>query len=753
MFKKYFFFLLIPLLSFSQNNFSLSGKIKSGDTFLSEALLELQTSKTSKLAVSSSNGDYKFNSIDCSLNDTLVLKVNFLGYKPFIKTFIANQVELIFDIELESLAPEALKEVVVHGSNAVHNADKSTYKINQKDFIKNAKGTEVFNKIPNVFYNELNGVIVDGTLKGKIFIDGIEALPSEIKNIRAADVDKVEVINNPSAIYGTDFSGAIVNIITKKTNKEFFKGSLPVTGGLKNNLWAIDPTLAYKKGIFTIKSEGGFSQNDQISKDNIKRNDINGNYTQNFIDNTRVNQFYLNTIFDFKFSEKSNLTIKEDYGGYKFRGNMSGTSNLNDDVNTFTNSSQTTNKDIGVASVYKYNFKENRTFYFKTLFEIWDEFYKSEYNNQSITNFDIKSTRKEFAVDLNYSIEKLKIFKKNGNIIYDAKYINRNYSFSNNDFYVTQNIFNATTDITTKWNDKFSTQLAVTFEYSENKNDTFYKKYNMILPTFNAIYHFKRKIKTRLGFSQKILRPGPGDLNDVLIISSPGVASKGNSNLNQQKRNYYFMSFNKEFENDNISLKLFKASINNSIVNVYKKDGNLLVRTLDNAAKFNSTGINLSYTTNLFHKFDVNLESGMNYNVYETDDISTVIKKNSGTSFNNSISISSNLFKDKVSVSLSSSYESPNYTLLSKRISYPYLDFRINTNLFKDKLSVSLYGQNLLGNSATLVRDTSFSDTFQQTHESRNNFTNLLLTLTYNFGKDFENEIIDNNIKNIDIRK
>ena len=39
------------------------------------------------------------------------------------------------------------------------------------------------------------------------------------------------------------------------------------------------------------------------------------------------------------------------------------------------------------------------------------------------------------------------------------------------------------------------------------------------------------------------------------------------------------------------------------------------------------------------------------------------------------------------------------------------------------------------------------------TGESKNNFTNLLLTLTYNFGKDFENEIIDNNIENIDIRK
>ena len=754
MFKKFIFLFLLPLCTFSQNDINLSGKIKSGNNnFLEEVFLELQTPKGSKFAVSTPNGDYKFNAIDCSLNDSLVLKVNYLGYTPFLKTIFINQENIVFDVDLESSAPEALKEVVIMANKSTHYADKSSYKINQKDFIRNAKATEVLNKIPNIFYSEINGVTVDGTLKGKIFIDGIEALANEIKNIRASEVDKVEIINNPSAIYGTDFSGGIINIITKKTNKEFFKGSIEITGAVKNNQSGVAPILAYKKGIFSIKTEGGFSQTDQISEDEIKRNDVNGNYTQNFISNTRINQFYINSIFDFKFSEKSKLTVKEDYGGYRFKGNINGTSNLNNDINTFTNSNQTTNRDFIVASVYKYNLSETKTFYLKNLFEVWDEFYKSDYYSQTISNFDIKSKRKELALNLSYTIEKYKIFNKSNNITYDFKYIYRNYSFSNNDFFVDQNIFNATTDIVTKWSNKFSTQLALTYEYSENKNDTFLKKYDLILPTFNAIYHFEKKVNVRLGFSQKILRPGPSDLNDALIVSSPGVASQGNSNLNQQKRDYYFVSFSKEFEKDDISLKFFRASINNSIVSVYKKNGNLLIRTFDNAAKFNSTGVNLSYTTNLFDRVDVNIESGMNYNVYETDDISAVIKYNSGTSFNNSISISSNLFKDKVSFSFSGNYESPNYTLLSKSISYPYLDFRINTNLFKDKVSLSLYGQNLLGNGATLITDTSYSDTFQQTHNSRNNFTNLLLTLTYNFGNSFENNIKDNSIQNNDIRK
>ena len=149
----------------------------------------------------------------------------------------------------------------------------------------------------------------------------------------------------------------------------------------------------------------------------------------------------------------------------------------------------------------------------------------------------------------------------------------------------------------------------------------------------------------------------------------------------------------------------------------------------------------------------MNIDSGINYNLYETDDISSLIKKNSGVGFNSNLNIYTNLFKDKLSVSVSGIYDNPNYSLLSKRVTYPYLDFSASTNLFKERFELSFYIQNLLGNNATTIRETSFSDNFQESRISRNNFTNLLLTLTYNFGKRFEDYNDDKNIENNDIRK
>ena len=748
------FTLFFTVVVFSQQSINLSGKIKSDNNLLSDVLLELQVTKIKKVAVSNENGEYKFTLLDCKINDTLQISINFFGHKSFYKPVIIDQENIVFDIDLEKVGAETLKEVIIESKSKTENmANKSVYKINQKNFIKNTKAIAVLNSLPNVFYSENKGIIVEGNLKGKVFIDGVEAMPEEIKNIKVAEIDKVEVINNPTSVYGTDFLGAIINIITKKTTEQFFKSSIDLTGGARNNYWAIHPYFVYKKGIFNFKSDIQYLRNDQIVTDDLSRNDSNGSFNQNLFNSTRMVQNYINATLGLLFSEKSDLIISGYNGGYTAKGNIQGNFSLNNNFSTFTNFSTSLHKDLEIATVYKNKISENKIFYFKNKYAVLSDNYNSEYFNQTLNFFDVNSKIAELSFDLSYDVQGYKIFKKSTNIVYDLKYIHRNYDFSNTSFYLNQSIFNATLDVNTVWSEKFSTQIGVTLEHLLNKNDVFSKKYNLILPTINAIYHFKNKIDLKLGFSKKVVRPGADDLNESLIIYSPNSGSQGNSNLEQQVRNYYFLKFDKEFKNDNLSVKFFRATINNSIINVFKNQGSLLVKTLDNAAKFNSTGFDFDYTTRLLKKVDINFNSGLNYNVYESSDPSTVIKNNNGTSFNSTLYISSNLFKDKVSISLSGDYSGPNYTLLSKSITYPFLDVTINTNLFKDKIGLTLYVQNLLGDDATITRATSFADNFQQNHISRNNFTNIILTLKYNFGKKFDEVYNDNKIENIDIRK
>lgn len=743
---------LFSFTSFSQQKIKLTGKVKSENFFLAEALLELQIKKNSMIAVSNSNGDYQFLEFDAILNDTIVLKVNYQGYKTFRKTITIDKENIVFDISLEKKTVD-LNEVVIQ-SKSSQTAEKLSYKINQNDFIKNAKATDVLKTIPTLFYSEAKGAIVEGNLKGKILIDGIEVLNDiEIKQLKASQIERVEVINNPTSAYGTDFLGAIINIISKKSPESFFKGSVEMANGFINKYIGIGPTIAYKKDFFSFKTTFQHSTYNQIHTNELKRINQNSIYTQNSSFETHTNQNYYNGTLNLEFSKKSNLTLIAQSFGLKTKSDENGVSNMNNTILNYSNLNNTTMNNNEIHSIFTHKFSDSKTLYIKSKFNISDNLYESTYKTLTTNSFYVKSKNQGLSTTLNYSDENKKIFNKKAKLNFDLKYVNRDFNFSNTNFFIIQNIFNATTDINIKWTKLFSTQTALTFEHSSNKSNTFLKNYNLILPTFNALYKFKNKTSTKLGFSTKILRPGISDLNETFIITSPTTAEQGNSNLNQQKRNYYFFSINKQFENDYAFFKIYRNSIKNSIIEVYKNQGDLLVRTFENALKNNSTGVDLGYTTKILKRIDLNLNSGISYDVFETDGFSGVLKENKGISLNNSINLSSKFFKDKVSMSLSGYYTNPEYTLLSKTTSYPSADFTINTNLLKDKLALILHTQNLFGNNTTIRRAYTNTDNFNQTIFSKNNGTNILLSLTYNFGKDFENNLNDIRTENNDLRK
>lgn len=273
------------------------------------------------------------------------------------------------------------------------------------------------------------------------------------------------------------------------------------------------------------------------------------------------------------------------------------------------------------------------------------------------------------------------------------------------------------------------------------------------MPTFNALYHFENKYDFKIGYSKRVIRPDAVDLNDEIFILNPGIANKGNSNLDPEIINYTFASINKSFKKNNLSLKIYNKSINNSIESVFNTNGNLLVQTLANAAKNNSTGVTIGFKTKLFKKISLNINSGFDYNEFEDNSFGALIKKNNGYTFIGNINLTTNIFKDKFSISCSGRQDGPNYSLLSKRITLPSLSLNINTNLLKDKLAINFLGKALLGYFATGYTDiTNFNNNYNEI-STRNNSTNFLLTLTYSLGKQFNDNIEENDIQNEDIRR
>ncbi|KUJ63845.1 hypothetical protein AR687_01270 [Flavobacteriaceae bacterium CRH] len=750
------FLLLISGNIFCQEKQIIEGKIVSKAVLLSDILVELKTDGASKFAVSNKKGIYKFEY--STIKDSVEIKVNSLGYKEFSHKIKQGSNSIIFDINLMADEPENLKEIVITSDKKIENkAGKVIYKIDQKDYLKNAKAGEVLSSVPNVYFNEFEGkLIVDGTLTAKIFIDGLEAMPDELKNIDAEDIKSVEIINNPSASYfKSDFLGAIINIITKRKDEEF-KGNIGTTTGIKNNFWALNPTFSYKRGIFIIKSNFGYLNNDQIIDFDSKRIDDQGSFIQSNVNHSTNKQISSNTRIGLNFNSKSSLTFTSSFYGYDFSGNANGFTITDTDLpQYFLKDDKSITKNLNIGSVYSFKVKENNILFLKSAYSVYDKKDVNNfiYENKNPENYRVTSQNKEFSLQVNYELRSFSFLDKKMDFYSDLKFINREYSFSDDNYSISQNVIDASAELDTNWSDKFSTQFALTFEHTNNFNEIINQNYNLLLPTLNVLYHFNNKIDLKFGYSRKVLRPGASDLNDEVIIIYPGVAKQGNSELDPQLRNYYSLTLSKFFKTDNLSFKIYNESINNGITDVYRKDGDLLIQTLENAAKYNSLGMNVGFKTKLFGKVIANINSGFDYNVFEDNSETAVIQKNSGYTFRGNMNLSTKFFKDKVSFSFSGRQDGPNYSLLSKNITKPYLDFTITTNVFKDKLNISLYGRNLLGKEAGGFTNISNYDNFYQKIEAKNNSRNLLLILTYNFGKKFNDKIDFMDINNNDIRR
>ncbi|MDR0728640.1 MAG: TonB-dependent receptor [Prevotellaceae bacterium] len=172
---------------------------------------------------------------------TYILKASFVGYtERNIEVAVDGS---IGDIRLSpiTLATESkrLNEVVVAVEKSMieHHIDKIV--INVADYIGSEGGNvvDILRKIAGITVDNDGNVSLNGQ-PAAIYIDG---RPSNLSKmdllnmlyfIEASEIDKVEIIQNPSAKYDAAGGNAIINIITKKNTLNGWSGSVQAGGGL-----------------------------------------------------------------------------------------------------------------------------------------------------------------------------------------------------------------------------------------------------------------------------------------------------------------------------------------------------------------------------------------------------------------------------------------------------------------------------------------------------------------------------------------
>lgn len=161
-------------------------------------------------------------------------------------------------------SPPAVAEVVVVGERpaVVNQIDRQVYDVRKDPEAQTASVTDILGKIPSVTTLPNGSILLLGQSGVTILIDG---KPGNIRGLRGADIDRIEVMTNPSAQYGPQGAAGIINIITRKDRRQGLTGNVTAGGDSLGGSWAsAGPNLVIGRwtiggnlSLFSQNSDGG----------------------------------------------------------------------------------------------------------------------------------------------------------------------------------------------------------------------------------------------------------------------------------------------------------------------------------------------------------------------------------------------------------------------------------------------------------------------------------------------------------------
>ena len=270
--KNLLFFLCLSQICFAQ---TLKGTIQDGSSkgipFASVSLLKADKS-IAKTTVADEQGHYLFEKIAVGNYALAVFSVGFAKYESQVFELKANQFQNFILQETTTQLNEI--QVVAKRPFVEQQLDRTVVNVANSIVGSGSTALEVLTKAPNVTVDfqkeqiELRGK--EGTI---VMIDGKQSylsgsdLVAMLRGMLSDNIDKIEIITNPSAKYDAAGNSGIINIKLKKNTAFGTNGLLSLGGGSGGH----------------YRSRAGLQLNHRTEKLNLFAN-YSGNKGQNFFE-------------------------------------------------------------------------------------------------------------------------------------------------------------------------------------------------------------------------------------------------------------------------------------------------------------------------------------------------------------------------------------------------------------------------------------------------------------------------------------
>jgi len=781
------------LLAVNSNTSQINGILLDEETqnavdFVNVTLFKKGSTKPFIVKVSDTNGHFSFTDLTPG---TYRLETNLLGYISYQKeiTVAAGTDHNLGNITLKTDS-KLLKTVEVTGirSNMKLDIDKKTYTVDQTIAAAGASASEILKDIPSVEVDAEGSISLRNSASVTVWINGkpsgltADNRGQVLEQMPAENIDRIEVVTNPSAKYSPEGSAGIINIILKKDRKSGYYGS--VNAGV-NYPWGknFGVNINYSSSRLDAYANVGLRDNEHTGNGttkrrmyNLEKSPIDTTYLNSQAERTHGgNGLFMRAGMDYHINDKHTLSLSgfimdgvrksESRIYYEYLDN-----NLNLTRQQLRNSTgESGNKNYNLSMDYQWEIGENHS--------LQANLSRGNRSNSDENAYDQEDKNSNFEIINNsYQIQKGPSSSEDWEFKADySKTFSENWKveagiqsewesrFSDNDIFngiasgngwiipTNPDIKNgfdyqeqqhaAYTTLTGKISPKFGYQMGLRAEKTvvsfksldiNGESAPTDKNYLDFFPSLFLSYNISKGSDIQLNYSKRINRPRGRSINPYVDISDSTAIRSGNPDLNPEYAHAIEMNYLKTWQNHTLSSSIYHRITNHVIQDVKYMDNSIMYQKPYNITNTTSSGLELvskdkiskmletTTTINLYHS----TLDGFNYRGFD-------YRGTKGFSWNMRMN-GTFIFPKSFTAQLSGFYSAPRIVAQGESNALYSMDLGLRKSFLNNKFQLSLNARNLL-NSFKFENNT-WGPAFYEETSNRFFGRDLRLNLTWNFG-------------------
>lgn len=665
----------IIMLFVSSNLFSqtIKGNIKFSDTkeFVKNANIKIYNLNDSLIysTVSDSKGSFVIKNIEI---DKLKIIVSYLGYENYENILNIDNSNNIIDLDI--LLKERIiitDEVVVKSNIGITQISPGRIVYSSVDLptVKGGTAGDIFKNMTSVFMggrpqqnrdvrfrglgNAYSQVLINGKKSG---VRGNNR-ETVIDMIPAENIDYIEIISVPGAEYSSEGMNGIINIVTKKINRN---SNFRINTGIDNNS-GYTAGLNFSTGLDNIELFSNYSRlnrlidkDKDVSKSNFKSNKLDSYDIQTENEDSKFTNDFINAGIKYNINNNNTLNFEvnfnnqiEDKDKINKTLSLKSDSSFKDDKRI--NGTETNNR---FSSDYSLDFKIilsplsqiNTNIFYKNAYEdVIKNDVENKYNSkgENISPDPKKSKKDEFKRENNlsggivyqYLLENLGTLK----IGYNYNLLQYNSTLNSESFnYKTSKWENSSSggdnftldeytnilfaDSKIKF-DNYQINLGLRFEslvqesQTKNRDNKSISHHNLVLPSLNFLYNLDTTQYITLSFGKRLRKAGYKDLNPFIDDKDPLKIKQGNPELKPEIAWAYELGYMKNFDFASFGTNLFRRDISHIIQKAITSDTNgIIYEKPNNFSSGYLMGVELISSIKIFNWWNINL----NYSYFDS---------------------------------------------------------------------------------------------------------------------------------------